>query len=306
MIRPTAIGWIAVAILCTATPDWSSGAPASDAAADAASFQDRNTRSRNSSQRSRNSSAQDLRRLNGRIASVQAQNDSLKVRVAELEKALQSFAEVVPELRKALGETLNSKAVMDSAELALVNQLTLVLNKTSLLEDKAAYIDSTNFEILSQLVLVENKIVSLTNSFNDIMAARTPGQSMASVSKISDEDFRSQYIKSLTKYQNGQYREAREQFAALINGNKEHELADNAQYWLAECFYAAGNYKRAIGEFEKVFSYRGTDKADHAQFKIGVSFWNAGDYASARTAMEKLLAEYPNTRLSDEARRYLQ
>lgn len=306
MIRPTAIGWIAVAILCAATPDWSSGASVSDAAAEAASLQDRNTRSRSNNQRSRNSSAQELRRLNGRIASVQAQNDSLQVRVAELEKALQSFAEVVPELRKALGETLNSKAVMDSAELALVNQLTLVLNKTSLLEDKAAYIDSTNFEILSQLVLVENKIVSLTNSFNDIMAARTPGQSRASASKISDEEFRSQYIKSLTKYQNGQYREAREQFAALINGNKEHELADNAQYWLAECFYAAGNYKRAISEFEKVFSYRGTDKADHAQFKIGVSFWNAGEYASAKTAMEKLLAEYPDTRLSDEARRYLQ
>ncbi len=308
MNRQKAGIWITAAVVCFATLDFSSGAilPGFLEPGAAEPQQRAQTRTRNSQQaRQRPSTAQELRRLNGRVATLTAQNDSLKTRVGDLERAFQSFASVVPDLRNALGETLRTKTVMDSAEMALVNQLSLVLNKISLLEDKAAYIDSTNFEILSQLVLVENKIVSLTNSFNDIMGARQPGRVVAE-NKLSDEEFRSRYIKALTAYQNGQYRQAREMFTVLIQQGGNHELADNSQYWLAESYYASRNFKRAISEFERVFSYRGTDKADHAQFKIGRSYWNAGDYATARSAMQKLLADYPESSLREEARRYLQ
>ena len=123
---------------------------------------------------------------------------------------------------------------------------------------------------------------------------------------MSDEEFRSRYIKALTAYQNGQYVSAREQFAALIQTGMDHELSDNAQYWLAECYYSTRNFKRAIDEFEKVKPFRGTDKADDAQYKIGLSYWNAGDYVNAKSALEKLLADYPETSLAAEARRYLQ
>ncbi|MCH8327836.1 MAG: tetratricopeptide repeat protein [Candidatus Marinimicrobia bacterium] len=268
------------------------------------SDQNRTSRSRNS-QQSRPSTSSELRKLNSRTVSLKAENDSLKVRVAQLEAAFESFATVVPDLRRAVGDIVSTTAGMDSAELALVNQLTLVLNKISLLEDKAGYIDSTNFEILTQLVLVENKIVSLANSFNDVMGARQPGSSMAA-KPMTDEEFRGRYIKALTAYQNGQYGSAREQFAVLTQTGMDHELADNAQYWLAECFYSTRNFKRAIDEFEKVMPFRGTDKADDAQYKIGLSYWSAGDYDQAKSAMEKLLAEYPDTNLADQARRYLQ
>ena len=306
MNRQKAGGWMTAVAVCFATLDWSSAAIRSGFLEPGAAEPQQRTQTRpRSSQQSRPTTAQELRRLNGRLATLTAQNDSLRTRVTELERAFQSFASVVPELRNALGETLKTKTVMDSAEMALVNQLSLVLNKISLLEDKAGYIDSTNFEILSQLVLVENKIVSLTNSFNDIMSARQPGRVMAQ-DELSDEEFRSGYIKALTAYQNGQYREAREMFAALVQQGASHELADNSQYWLAESYYASRNFKRAITEFERVFSYRGTDKADHAQYKIGLSYWNAGDYTTARTALEKLLADYPESSLREEARRYLQ
>ena len=308
MGRQKAGGWVTAVAVCFATLDFSSGAirPGFLDPGTAETQQRTQTRQRSSQQtRQRPTTAQELRRLNGRVASLTARNDSLKTRVTDLERAFQSFASVVPELRSALGETLKTKTVMDSAEMALVNQLSLVLNKISLLEDKAAYIDSTNFEIFSQLVLVENKIVSLTNSFNDIMSARQPGRVVAR-NELSDEEFRSGYIKALTAYQNGQYRDAREMFTTLIQEGSSHELADNSQYWLAESYYASRNFKRAITEFERVFSYRGTDKADHAQYKIGLSYWNAGDYATARIALEKLLADYPESSLGKEARRYLQ
>ena len=298
MERLKAGGWIATAAVCLVTL----GAAPSEGSVE--SSQNRTARPR-SSQQSRPTTSSELRKLNSRTVSLKAENDSLKVRVAQLEAAFESFSTVVPDLRRAVGETVSTRAAMDSAGLALVNQLSLVLNKISLLEDKAGYIDSTNFEILTQLVLVENKIVSLATSFNDVMAARQPGRSMSS-DKMTDDEFRGRYIKALTSYQNGQYKFAREQFTELTQIGMDHELADNAQYWLAECYYSTRNFKRAIDEFEKVMPYRGTDKADDAQYKIGLSYWSAGDYVLAKSAMEKLLADYPETSLADQARRYLQ
>lgn len=248
--------------------------------------------------------SQELRRINGRLAVLRRENDSLRARIAVVETNFQEVTGVMPELKATLQSAVKAKAAMDSSELAMVNQFSLLMNKISLLEDKAAFIDSTNFEILSQLVLIENKIVSLTQSFNDIMAARQPA-SFSGTARLSDDEYRRRYIEALKTYQRGDFREAGDLFSDLIKNGGSHDLADNSQYWLAECFYATNNFKRAIMEFGRVFDYAGTDKSDDAQLKIARSYWNAGNHDRARAEFQKLLAEYPETDLSDAAPQYL-
>ncbi|UCH09453.1 MAG: tetratricopeptide repeat protein [Fidelibacterota bacterium] len=234
-----------------------------------------------------------------------SENDSLRARITRLERGIRDITAVVPELRASLESAVKAKTSMDSSELALVNQLSLMMNKIRLLEDKASYIDSTNFEILSQLVLIENKIVSLTSSFNDIMAARQ-AESSSPATSLTDEEFRRSYIEALTAYQNGQYAQASDLFVELVKTGGQHELTDNSQYWLAECFYARKNFKRAISEFERIFNYPASDKADDARYKIGLSYWNAGSHDRARIEFQRLLDEFPNSDLGEKARRYLQ
>ncbi|MFC1484697.1 tol-pal system YbgF family protein [Candidatus Neomarinimicrobiota bacterium] len=274
----------------------------------AGSTEQTQTRPRSSTQRPRTSTpnvSQELRRINGRLAALKSENDSLRARIMILERVVKDFNRIIPDLRASLQSTVQAKASMDSSELALVNRLSLIMNKIRLLEDKAGYIDSTNFEILSQLVLLENKIISLTSSFNDIMAARQ-GETVPSPTAITDEDFRKQYIEALTTYQNGIYRVGVEQFTDLVNNGGQHELADNAQYWLAECYYAMKNFKRAITEFEHIFNFTNSDKADDARYKIALSYWNVGSHDRARVEYRKLLDEYPDSELTDKARRFFQ
>jgi len=249
--------------------------------------------------------SQELRRINGRLAALKSENDSLRARMAALERGIRELTGAMPALRQSLESAVKAKAAMDSSELTLVNQLSMIMNKIRLLEDKASYIDSTNFEILSQLVLLENKIVSLTSSFNDIMAARQAEASAPSLA-LTDEEFRRRYIEALTAYQNGQYREAIDKFTALVRDNSDHELADNSQYWLAECSYATKNFKQAIAEFERVFNYPASDKGDDARYKIALCYWNVGSHDRARIEFQKLLDEYPGSDLNEKARRYLQ
>jgi TolA-binding protein len=261
--------------------------------------QQRPTRSRSS----QSNVSQELRRINGRLAALKSENDSLRARITRLEGGIRDITAVVPELRASLESAVKAKTSMDSSELALVNQLSLMMNKIRLLEDKASYIDSTNFEILSQLVLIENKIVSLTSSFNDIMAARQTEASPPATS-LTDEDFRRRYVEALTAYQNGQYDQAGDQFMELMKSGDQHELTDNSQYWLAECFYARKNFKRAISEFERIFNYA-SDKGDDARYKIALCYWNVGSHDRARIEFQKLLDDYPNSDLVEKARRYL-
>jgi len=247
----------------------------------------------------------ELRKLNGRTALLKRQNDSLRVRIQVLEQNIQAIMQVLPQLKRTLGSAVQAKAAMDSSELAMVNQLSLLMNKISLLEDKAGYIDSTNFEILSQLVLLENRIVSLTGSFNDVMAARQPGGATRG-RQLTDEEYRRRYIDALTTYQDGQIQEAITKFTELVNEPMRHELAGNAQYWLAECYYDIKNFKRAIMEFERVFQYAGTTKGDDAQLKIALCYWHAGNQERARSEFQRLLVEYPETEYGTVARQYLQ
>ncbi len=297
------VGYILVASLLALTLPVESMA-AAPAHETAGSDKQEQTRKRSSRSKQQNNSAKDIRTLKARAAALQVENDSLKARVGRLERRLMIVNNVLPELQATLKSTAAAKAAMDSSELAMVNQLSLILNKISLLEDKAAYVDSTNFEILSQLVLLENKIVSLTGSFNDIMAAREPRDSRETA-QMGDEEFRSRYVEALTDYQNGQFREASNKFASLLQSGSQHALADNSQYWLAECFYDLKNYRRAIAEFEKVYQFKGSDKKDDAQYKIALSYLNAGDRDQARKEFQRLLDEHPDSDLREKARRYL-
>lgn len=186
--------------------------------------------------------------------------------------------------------------------------------------------DSATYDILSQLVLLENKILSLTNSFNEIMnmspaqsssVSSTPQQAQNvyqqpgyaqpsnSRSQMTEEDYKRQYIDALSNYQNGNYTEAVRMFNMLINANRNNDLADNAQYWIAESYYAEDNYQRAIVEFQKVFDFSNSNKADAAQFKIGYCYLNMGNASMARSEFQKFINQYPKSDLIQKANQIL-
>jgi tol-pal system protein YbgF len=78
------------------------------------------------------------------------------------------------------------------------------------------------------------------------------------------------------------------------------ELADNAQYWIGESYYAQKDYRQAQKEFEKVEgSYPQGDKVPAALLKLGFCLQQQGDKAAAHAAFQKLVQRFPNT---EEAR----
>ena len=118
-------------------------------------------------------------------------------------------------------------------------------------------------------------------------------------------DYRMAYNDALNKYFNHDFLESIQEFRILIEREPYGAYADNAQYWIGECFYSLEDFESAITEFQKVFSFAENNKSDHALFKIALSYQQLGRYLKAREHMERFIDEYPDSELANQARDFL-
>ena len=178
-------------------------------------------------------------------------------------------------------------------------------NKIKILEDKAFYNDSLYFELINDLVMIDNKISSLNSSYKEMLELKTKGV-IKEIPPISDEEYKAKYIEALSNYQNGEWNKSLNNFSFLIGSNINHDLADNCQYWIAEVYYSRKDYKRAIVEFNNVFTFPGTNKADDAYYKLGLCFVNIGDEISALDNFQRLIQYYPESEFTKKSLQYIQ
>ena len=236
-------------------------------------------------------SGRELRRLNAKIDRVRVQVDSL-----QLDNQI-----LLPELMSAFKQAVKSKAQQDSITLVILKRINTLSNKISNLENQSRYMDSTALEIFNKLVLIENKIVTLTNSYSE-MAQLKSGSPSSDEPKFNAAQYKQTYMTSLGHFQNQEFDDAIVGFKELVSSDATNDLADNSQYWLAECYYSQKEFKRAIAEFEKVFTYSGTDKDDDAQLKIGLSYQSMGNVEKAREEFQRMIDYFPGSEYYPKAK----
>jgi len=214
----------------------------------------------------------------------------------------------VREFRKKLEQEV--QVVLDgmqdgSFEKEVTNTLIKVQNKIHILEDRTFYTDSLYFEIVNDLVMIENKIESLIASYKE-MTEISGKKKTRVIPKITNEEYQAKYIEALSNYQNAEWNLSLDGFKFLIQADSNHDLADNCQYWIGEVYYSLKDFKRSIKEFEKVFTFPGTNKSDDAQFKLGLCYVNIGQLDKAKQEFESLLEFYPNSEYYKRSQEYLQ
>lgn len=92
------------------------------------------------------------------------------------------------------------------------------------------------------------------------------------------------------------YAEAGDAFARFLASFPDSQLADNAQYWLAESHYVTGQFERALGEFRKVLDqYPRSMKVPDAMLKIGFCHYELKRWPDARIALSEVVADFPES-----------
>jgi tol-pal system protein YbgF len=98
-----------------------------------------------------------------------------------------------------------------------------------------------------------------------------------------------------------------ETFQRFLTQFPDHELADNAQYWMGEIYYAKGDWERAILEFDKVVKkYPSGEKVSDALLKQAFSFEKLGDMKTAEILLRRIVEEFPKSEAATKAKERLE
>jgi len=104
------------------------------------------------------------------------------------------------------------------------------------------------------------------------------------------------YGNALNLFRSGQYDGARDGFQSYLERYPKSDLADNAQFWLGECYYAEKSYGEAIAAYEKTIKdYPKSDKVSSAMLKQGMAFIELGDSTAGKILLKKVVKEYPSS-----------
>ena len=116
----------------------------------------------------------------------------------------------------------------------------------------------------------------------------TPGQ--LPVPGGSDRD---NYQAAFELLKEQRYEPAALAFQQFLVTFPDSELADNAQYWLAESHYVTQKFELALSEFEVVInSFPESRKVPDALLKIGYCNYELKRWAGARSSLTRVQTEY--------------
>lgn len=107
------------------------------------------------------------------------------------------------------------------------------------------------------------------------------------------------YQAALEQFRRGSYETARSALQELLSRYPGHELAPDAQFYVAETYAEAGELGKALEEYARVLElYPGSRRAATSLYKSGRIELERGNVDDARTFFSRVVRGYPD---SDEA-----
>jgi len=114
------------------------------------------------------------------------------------------------------------------------------------------------------------------------------------------------YERSLELLEQGRLAEAEVGFTRFLVANPLSDLADNAQFWLAESALRRADVATALAGFRAVVeNYPEGNKVPDALLKVGFCLGEMGEPESAAVVYSELLERFPDTPAAEAARQRL-
>ena len=111
------------------------------------------------------------------------------------------------------------------------------------------------------------------------------------------------YDLALRDYQRGSYDVAVRQFAQYIEYFPDSDLADDAQYYIGDCYYTQSLYTQALDAYEMLLdAYPDGNKVPATLLKIAFIKVARKEMPEARSYLERVIGEFPDTEEAQLAR----
>jgi len=235
---------------------------------------------------------------------------ALKLQVAELSSLMkQNTAELkeVKDQLKILNDLLRRQQAADEALQTEIDNLPAQYQKVN------SKLEEVQFE-LSALQNIQLAIQSLSDELKAGQKGTVKGSKPAAPAKKEEPPAsppqaqpavvtipaQEMYNNAYSDYLKGNYELAIDGFKLFLQQYPVTPLADNALYWIGECYYSQEKYPEAIENFnDLLLNYPNGDKVPAAYLKKGMSFVQQGKKDEALATLKLLVSKYPQ---QEEAR----
>jgi len=151
---------------------------------------------------------------------------------------------------------------------------------------------------------IESLEASLQQAVSAVTAAAGGGGDPVDVLPVPGGTDQENYQAAFELLKEQRYDQAAAAFSRFLSTYPDSQLADNAQYWLAESHYVTEDFETALNQFQLVVErYPRSRKVPDALLKIGFCNYALERWPEARIALQQVRADFPDStaaRLADQ------
>jgi len=243
---------------------------------------------------------QDIEGLNAQLADIQRQ-------VLQLQKQAPSKEEVSSQV-SSLGTSVGRQ--MESLLKTEADMQVKLQDLSSQIDELQAKLEDTNYRLaqLSQQIAATNQELK---SFRPLPPADIPPGTVGGDPQQPSQpppqnpgrgpaaDPQALYNSAYNDYLKGSYDLALREFQEYLANFPTTDLADNATYWIGECYYRQRRFRQAVEQFDQVLErYSRSDKVAAATLKKGYALLELGERSQGVVQLRHVIKQYPT---SDEA-----
>jgi len=232
-----------------------------------------------------------------KIDRMATQIEDLKTELVLLQRQTQTMQDT---FNKTMGE-LNTLIIQMSDNISAIRRAQSSVSTSS--GDVASQVTSMG----ERLTATNERMERLSEQFAQLKKLIEDIPKAPVLEKITPGNAEQLFAAAYIDYSRGNYDLALSEFNQYVETYPSSEMADNAQYWIGEIFYAQRKLPEASAAFEKVkvISPNG-DKVAPALYKRGMVLLDMGRKEEAVAQFLLILKEYSKTNEGDLALRKLQ
>jgi len=191
-------------------------------------------------------------------------------------------------------------------------------NNTKLRNDMSYTAD----EIQRQIALLLENYNEMMTQINQISSSgrvthvvkSSPGSSKnTSDTSVSNNNFsqpsidcQKAYDEAFILVRQGEYEKAINDYKKFLGECDNHPSAENARYWLGECYYSLGKFLDAIDQFQALLErYKGSVNSGRALYKLGRCHQELGHKDEAKKVYQQVIDQFPQTLEAEQSKERL-
>ena len=244
--------------------------------------------------------------VNRELVELQTQVQQLQDQITNIKQSLDERMGVLKNLMDQNTDSINKvTAAISSMQTTLQKQQSDTSNHVDQLSGQLQALNDSLDELKARLGKVTKTLEDLQTAQQN-MAAQATQQQQQQQQAMNVQPPDVLYNNALRDYNGGNADLAKQEFSDYVKYYPNTDLAGNANFYLAEIAYRAGDYPTAIKGYDQVLqSFPDGNKAASAELKKGFAQIESGQKDAGVTTLRHVVQRYPRSNEALQAKERL-